>query len=1179
MHSDNNYMGHQRDSSHGTNQTYNMQTSLAQQQQQQQQQQLNQLPPSQEHKYKRNYRACLNCRVRKVKCDLGPVDNPHDGKCARCLRERKDCVFVESKRGGATNVLSGRRKRQKLNHMGEYETSQSPDAASSSVSRGNNELDFNNETTNSTNLHGSSPQSLPGINSILREGSTHHRSPSAYESAQHGTTATSASGDDASENKGQKTGQQSNHFATMEGALVFLASAAGTIAKADERDNIDARAKYDQIEAMTGHNSHRASIDDNNTLPQLHPENPISPYMQTQNSQSQFSTSHRASIDNSVQISHSVSRHDSLSTQQPNQQQEYQPSSSRHDSIDNNKAQIYPYMNPTRNKRMTMPAAESGYAVRPKASKKPSSIEYIGPAPHGILTEDEAERLINLFFSTMHPYFPHIPKFLHSLKVLSGYPILLCAILTISSRYHPFENNASSLQNGNVPRNIEVHDRLWLYVQRLISQTVWAEASTRSIGTIFAFLLFTEWNPRAIHWRWSDYANKAEEGGIESESGIVGSGLNTRSDGIGTAFAGVAGAKSSSVDGADGNSAVGGQNLAGLGAMRRSHRMAWMLIGSAVRLAQDMGFMEMSSKTLIATHIAEINSVMDISRRSMLAHSLSEIDLDEDEISEEDTEYGEDVDDDVNIMKMSEEELKRAASEHTFKFTKAQKAQIELLQIMSLGHESFYGYKAQLGQLSQRQNLAVLNIISPLINNWSRKYKQFLVPTSGKLAKHVSNFQHQWTKPKSKTCQEINESIKQESFIFEFNYVKLYIYSLALSPSPRTMMGKKNRVSLKLDELSRSARFIEQAFNAANEMLNAAHRIHKFKMLRFMPVRWLTRLVRAVAFIVKCYLTITAQRNHNISSGSSTAAAAAAFATTRDTYDPTVLSFSLISIDDISSLIHRAALTLRDCSPDELHLCTRYSNILMYLYSEMKNKKNEQEQDDNEHMGGGSGGYHYSTTFRGHDREGQPTTTSSYNAKLHLSQGVAVGAASSSSVEQLTPQHQPYEELDAFPYGPYFKQPTNVPTSAPIAVGVTGKPTSPMLLNSATTPTTASARATATSEIPSDALPQSGATHSSSSSSDTAHLDTNSGGVSSSVRGEGGGENVREEENGNSPGAAPNSNHNIGSNNNSNSIMGIGDSEVMDWFMNNQTIGLDFVAPWTEMIEQQLNSNDHNLYF
>lgn len=372
-----------------------------------------------------------------------------------------------------------------------------------------------------------------------------------------------------------KTGQR-NHFATMEGALVFLASAAGTIAKADERDNIDARAKYDQIEAMTGNNSHRASVDENNT-PQMNQEEIHSSYMLRQNSQLQYATSHRSSLDNGAQSSRSMSCNDSVTNQQQNQQ-DYPSISSRHNSIDNNKSQIYPFMNPTRNKRMMMPAAESGYAVRPKASKKLSSIEYIGPAPHGILTEDEAERLINLFFSTMHPYFPHIPKFLHSLKVLSGYPILLCAILTISSRYHPFENNASSLQNGNVPRNIEVHDRLWLYVQRLISQTVWAEASTRSIGTIFAFLLFTEWNPRAIHWRWSDYANKAEEGGNESEAGM--GGLNLQGGGIGAIHATTAalGGKSGSGDGNDGNAAVGGLNLAGLGAMRRSHRMAWMLI-------------------------------------------------------------------------------------------------------------------------------------------------------------------------------------------------------------------------------------------------------------------------------------------------------------------------------------------------------------------------------------------------------------------------------------------------------------------------------------------------------------------------------------------------------------------------------------------------------------------------
>lgn len=62
----------------------------------------------------------------------------------------------------------------------------------------------------------------------------------------------------------------------MESALVFLANAAGEIAKADERDNIDAQSKYDQIEAsLSGANSHRVSIDESmnhqQQQEQLHP--------------------------------------------------------------------------------------------------------------------------------------------------------------------------------------------------------------------------------------------------------------------------------------------------------------------------------------------------------------------------------------------------------------------------------------------------------------------------------------------------------------------------------------------------------------------------------------------------------------------------------------------------------------------------------------------------------------------------------------------------------------------------------------------------------------------------------------------------------------------------------------------------------------------------------------------
>ena len=46
----------------------------------------------------RNYQACVACRNRKVKCDLGPVDDPRDPPCLRCRREAKECFFSSTRR-------------------------------------------------------------------------------------------------------------------------------------------------------------------------------------------------------------------------------------------------------------------------------------------------------------------------------------------------------------------------------------------------------------------------------------------------------------------------------------------------------------------------------------------------------------------------------------------------------------------------------------------------------------------------------------------------------------------------------------------------------------------------------------------------------------------------------------------------------------------------------------------------------------------------------------------------------------------------------------------------------------------------------------------------------------------------------------------------------------------------
>ncbi|TLD30687.1 hypothetical protein PspLS_02119 [Pyricularia sp. CBS 133598] len=52
----------------------------------------------QPQQHRRVYQACIPCRRRKVRCDLGSVDNPHDPPCVRCRRESKECYFSATRR-------------------------------------------------------------------------------------------------------------------------------------------------------------------------------------------------------------------------------------------------------------------------------------------------------------------------------------------------------------------------------------------------------------------------------------------------------------------------------------------------------------------------------------------------------------------------------------------------------------------------------------------------------------------------------------------------------------------------------------------------------------------------------------------------------------------------------------------------------------------------------------------------------------------------------------------------------------------------------------------------------------------------------------------------------------------------------------------------------------------------
>lgn len=178
----------------------------------------------------------------------------------------------------------------------------------------------------------------------------------------------------------------------------------------------------------------------------------------------------------------------------------------------------------------------------------------------GWLTAREAVLYVDLFFRNLSPLSPILLGYFSTHDnhpaLISSEPMLCTTILTISSRYHVLHGE------GGMLRSDDIHRKFWLYWKTLFMRVMYGEdsgtiASTRSIGTIESLLLMTEWHPRALHFapdvdgwdcdmsRGSDMsqAGKGQSGSLEEVEN----------------------------------------------AARRSDRMSWMMLGSALSLAHELG--------------------------------------------------------------------------------------------------------------------------------------------------------------------------------------------------------------------------------------------------------------------------------------------------------------------------------------------------------------------------------------------------------------------------------------------------------------------------------------------------------------------------------------------------------------------------------------------------------------
>ncbi|PWY78263.1 C6 transcription factor [Aspergillus heteromorphus CBS 117.55] len=186
----------------------------------------------------------------------------------------------------------------------------------------------------------------------------------------------------------------------------------------------------------------------------------------------------------------------------------------------------------------------------------------------GWFTSREAVTLIDLFFKNMTPLSPILTNFYadHSTHrwLVTRDPVLCCTMLMLSSRYHVLPGA------GGESRNFFIHHRLWQHCQQLVVRLTFGQEKAshtriRSIGTIEALLLMSEWHPRSLHF-------PPESDGWDSDLVLAPEPQESESSSAGRWVEDM------------------------IEPAKRSDQMSWMLLGSALSLAHELGIFELDDK-------------------------------------------------------------------------------------------------------------------------------------------------------------------------------------------------------------------------------------------------------------------------------------------------------------------------------------------------------------------------------------------------------------------------------------------------------------------------------------------------------------------------------------------------------------------------------------------------------
>ncbi|KAI0799212.1 transcriptional activator ARO80 [Xylaria sp. FL0064] len=505
--------------------------------------------PVQQPQHKRVYQACIPCRRRKVRCDLGSVDNPHDPPCMRCRRESKECFFSAT-----------RRKRKNDDDADEYQDEY--------IIRNGRKRHYLDDTPP---VVAPEDERKPFTPVPLTPGGSAGRSqPLRRAEALH----------DLHHVAGADGPRRSSYAESTEDSNAQLENL--------EAQNVMRKGMYGPHDALDL--LYKAATDNPHTTQirqEVTPTTTIAPNILQPPSIASPPSRKTPRVQTSAHGSRPQIR---ATTKSADPIDPRLLPSDTHDE----KAEIEARLNVEH---------EPGYR---EALAAWARFRFVRA---GWFTKEEAIKYIVYYYEYLSPMTPVSPPTFRSpgshTTLLTEEPILAVTLLTIASRYYNIPTT------GGHCRSHAIHEELWRYLRRMVERCLWGQeafgggfcgsgaddsqtsstapwrglrkGSLRTLGTIESLMILTEWHPRALHFPPEEAIDELmlPSRDLRMPTSSMDDDVMARPGGN-----------------------VGGQRIESwLEPAWRSDRMCWMLLSNALGLAYELGVFDDIDELLAANAI------------------------------------------------------------------------------------------------------------------------------------------------------------------------------------------------------------------------------------------------------------------------------------------------------------------------------------------------------------------------------------------------------------------------------------------------------------------------------------------------------------------------------------------------------------------------------------------------